>query len=125
MVEWARRLQAAGIRTGILSNIGDAMTDGLLRKFDWLAGFNHHIWSYRLRLAKPEAAIYAAAADGLQTPPAQILFVDDKPENIEAARAFGMQAIQYTDHSLFLQEMEARSLTYLLDPSPRSAPFVP
>ncbi len=125
MVDWAQRLQAAGVRTGILSNIGDAMTEGLLRKFDWLAGFNFHIWSYRLLLAKPEAAIYAAAAEGLQTPSAQILFIDDKPENIEAARAFGMQAIQYTDHSLFLQEMEARGLGYLLDLSQRTTPSVP
>jgi putative hydrolase of the HAD superfamily len=121
MVEWAQQLQAAGIRTGILSNIGDAMTDGLLRKFDWLSAFDHHVWSYRLLLAKPETAIYAAAAKGLQTPPAQILFIDDKPENIDAALAFGMQAIQYSDHPTFIREMQSRGLDSLLNPVPASS----
>jgi putative hydrolase of the HAD superfamily len=116
MIEWAQRLQAAGIRTGILSNIGDAMTDGLLRKLEWLSGFDHHTWSYRLLLAKPEAAIYAAAVRGLDTPAANILFIDDKPENIDAARTSGMQAIQYGDHSTFLREMEERGLGHLLQP---------
>lgn len=124
MVEWAQRLQAAGIRTGILSNIGDAMADGLLRKFDWLSAFDHHVWSYQLLLAKPEAAIYAAAAEGLKTPPAQILFIDDKGENIDAALAFGMQAIQYSDHPAFLHEMESRGLSRLLAPVPAPAPSV-
>ncbi len=36
MLEWAQRLQRAGIRTGILSNIGDAMSAGLLAKHDWI-----------------------------------------------------------------------------------------
>ena len=114
MIEWAQHLQSSGVRTGILSNIGDAMTDGLLRKLEWLSGFDHHTWSYRLLLAKPEAAIYEAAARGLETPPANILFIDDKPENIQAAIVAGMQAIQYSDHATFLREAEERGLAHLL-----------
>lgn len=125
MIEWAQRLQRAGIRTGILSNIGDAMTEGLLKRFDWLDGFYHCTWSYTLRLAKPELAIYQAAAKGLDTYAAQILFIDDKAENIQAAREAGMQAIQYRDHSSFAHEMEAHGLGYLLLPSPVSAPTNP
>ncbi|WP_035350436.1 HAD family hydrolase [Edaphobacter aggregans] len=120
MLDWAQRLQRAGIRTGILSNIGDAMTEGLLRKFDWLSAFDHCTWSYALNLAKPELAIYYAAAEALATPPAQILFIDDKVENIEAAREAGMQAIQYRDHAGFEKEMETRGLDHLLLSSPTS-----
>jgi putative hydrolase of the HAD superfamily len=118
MLDWAQRLQRAGVRTGILSNIGDAMTDGLLRKFDWLSAFDHCTWSYALHLAKPELAIYQAAAEGLVTPPSRILFIDDKIENIEAAREAGMQAIQYRDHAGFEKEMETRGLDHLLLSSP-------
>jgi putative hydrolase of the HAD superfamily len=114
MVEWAQRLQRAGIRTGILSNIGDAMADGLLSKFDWIGAFDHCTWSHALKLAKPEAAIYHCAAEGLATDPAQILFIDDKQENIDAALAAGMQAIQYRDHASFEQEMHRRGLDSLL-----------
>ena len=120
MADCAQRLQRAGFRTGILSNIGDAMTEGLLRKLDWLSAFDHCTWSYSLHLAKPELAIYRAAADGLATPPAQILFIDDKIENIEAAREADMQAIQYRDQAGFEREMEARGLEHLLLSTPAS-----
>jgi len=115
MVEWAKQLQHAGVRTGILSNIGDAMAEGLVAKFDWIAAFDHCIWSHSLKLAKPEAAIYHCAAQGLATDPAQILFIDDKAENIEAAHSIGMQAIQYhLDHLAFETELRRQGLESLL-----------
>jgi putative hydrolase of the HAD superfamily len=120
MLAWVDQLQRAGIRTGILSNIGDAMSAGLLAKHDWLKAFNHHTWSYTLNLAKPEPAIYLHAAEGLHTPPANILFIDDRAENIQAALAVGMQAIQYTDHAAFIHEMQARNLDSLLQPESHS-----
>jgi len=114
MVDWAQQLQRAGLRTGILSNIGDAMAAGLLGKFDWISAFDHCTWSYSLNLAKPEAAIYHHAAEGLAIPPANILFIDDREENIAAALSTGMQAIQYRDHAAFEHEMQTRDLSWLL-----------
>jgi len=119
MVEWAQHLQRAGIRTGILSNIGDAMAEGLAAKFDWIGAFDHCTWSHSLKLAKPEAAIYRCAAEGLATDLPEILFIDDKIENIEAAEAVGMQAIQYRlDYPAFEQELRRRNLSSLLNLSP-------
>jgi putative hydrolase of the HAD superfamily len=113
MIDWAARLQSAGTRTGILSNLGDDMTAGILRKLPWLAGFDHRIFSHTLKLAKPEPEIYPHAAEGLQTPPSEILFVDDRPDNIAAAREAGMQAIVYLNHDDFLAEMNQRGLSDL------------
>ena len=118
MVGWAQRLQRAGIRTGILSNMPDAMETGIVAKFDWLDDFDHNTWSHALKIAKPEAAIYVHAAEGLKTDPAHILFIDDREDNVEAAIAAGMQAIQYRDHDSFVREMNQRGLGYLLDPAP-------
>ena len=87
---------------------------GVERKWPWLAAFDHRTWSHALKLAKPETAIYRHAAEGLQTPPAHILFVDDKPENITAAIDAGMQAIQYTGHQPFVAEMQHRGFGHLL-----------
>ena len=115
MVEWAARLQVAGIRTGILSNIGDSMAEGICAKFPWLSGFDHCTWSHALFLAKPEAAIYLKTAEALDTPAANILFIDDREENIAAAAALGFQTIRYTTHAEFEREMHDRSLDWLLD----------
>jgi putative hydrolase of the HAD superfamily len=114
MLAWVRSLQHAGIPVGILSNMPDAMERGLRARHSWIDTFDHHTWSHAVNLAKPEPAIYLHAAEGLHTPPANILFLDDRPENIEAALAVGMQAIQYTTHQAFEQEMHARGLDHLL-----------
>lgn len=116
MLAWVNLLHRAGVRTGILSNMGDGMAEGIRRKFNWIDNFHAAVWSHALRLRKPEQAIYAAAADGLGVSPGRILFLDDKPENIQAAGQFGMQAILYSTHDRFEAEMQARGLDYLLRP---------
>ena len=108
MIDWGLRLQAAGTRTGILSNLGDAMTAGVLARLPWLAGFDHHVWSHTLLTAKPDPLIYQAAAAGLKVPASEILFVDDREENIAGALAAGMQAVRYDGQDAFVKELEDR-----------------
>jgi putative hydrolase of the HAD superfamily len=114
MIDWAAALQRANIKTGILSNLGDEMELGILARFPWLQNFAHHTFSHRLGIAKPDLAIYHRAAEGLATPPSSILFLDDREENILAARTAGMTAIQYTTHPAFLESMTTRNLTHFL-----------
>jgi putative hydrolase of the HAD superfamily len=120
MVEWAGRLQRAGIRTGILSNIGDLIAQGIVAKLPWLSAFDHCIWSYALHMAKPEPAIYLKTAEILSAAPANILFLDDREDNIAAAAALGFQTIlyKYADHTAFESEMLRRGLASLLDVEP-------
>ncbi len=119
MIDWAAALHRAGIKTGILSNIGDEMELGILARLPWLHDFTHHTFSHRLHLAKPESAIYQHAVEGLAVPANEILFLDDREENIAAARAIGMQAILYSTHDRFLADMTAAGFTSLLTPNPR------
>lgn len=114
MIDWACSLPTRGIRTGILSNIGDEMETGILARCPWLAGFTHHTFSHRLRIAKPDPAIYSYAAEGLGVSPAEILFIDDRAVNINAARAAEMRAIQYTDHDEFVSAMQKEGISDLL-----------
>jgi putative hydrolase of the HAD superfamily len=114
MIDWAVGLQRAGMKTGILSNIGDAMEAGIRERFPWLKEFAHATFSHRLGIAKPDPAIYRHAAEGLQVPVGEILFVDDKEENILAARAAGMVGAQYSSHESFLEELKRLGLHRLL-----------
>jgi putative hydrolase of the HAD superfamily len=115
LVEWAGRLQRAGVRTGILSNIGDSIAEGIAARLEWLSGFDHITWSHALFIAKPDPAIYLATAAALKTAPANILFLDDREENVAAAAALGIEAIRYTTHAEFEREMRTRGFTWLLD----------
>jgi putative hydrolase of the HAD superfamily len=131
MVDWAGRLQRARIRTGILSNIGDCMALGIVAKLPWLSGFDQCIWSYALHMAKPEPAIFLKTAEALRAAPANILFLDDREDNIAAAAALGFQTIlyKYADHPAFEREMRQRGFASLLDagvqsPAPVTHPIL-
>src|SRR5215472_5423837 len=55
MVAWQRDLNAAGIKTAILSNMGDSVLENIQREFRWIHNFDVLVWSYQLHLAKPDA----------------------------------------------------------------------
>lgn len=96
MVGWQRKLKAAGIRTAILSNMGDSVLENIKREFQWIDDFDVLVWSYQLHMAKPDPAIYHHALKELGTQPEQTLFIDDKLVNVEAAQALGMKALEFT-----------------------------
>lgn len=62
---------------------------GLMDAFDAVVS------SARVGAAKPDPAIYLAAAARLGADPARCLFVDDTPGHVEAARRIGMSAAVY------------------------------
>jgi putative hydrolase of the HAD superfamily len=96
MVAWQQALQQRGLRTAILSNMGDSVLDHILSKHAWIQRFDVLVWSYQLGIAKPDPAIYRATLARLGTRPEETLFIDDRRENVEAARAVGMPAIEYS-----------------------------
>ncbi|MEU4544820.1 HAD-IA family hydrolase [Nonomuraea dietziae] len=53
--------------------------------------------SARVGLAKPDPRIYELAAQVAGVAPSRCLFVDDRLENVEAARALGMIGVHFTE----------------------------
>jgi putative hydrolase of the HAD superfamily len=97
MLDWQLKLKQRGILTAILSNMGDNVLENMKREFDWLPRFDVLVWSFQLRMAKPDPAIYHHVLKELGTQPEETLFLDDKLVNIEAARALGFKAIQFSN----------------------------
>jgi putative hydrolase of the HAD superfamily len=96
MLDWHKQLKTKGLKTGILSNMGDSVLESIERNFDWIGDFDVLIWSYQHRMAKPEPAIYHLLLERLGTAGEETLFLDDKLENIEAAKHLGIQALQFS-----------------------------
>lgn len=96
MVAWQTQLKQAGLLTAILSNMGDVVLANILRTYAWIENFDVRVWSYQLRIAKPDPAIYHHTLAQLQVDAAEALFIDDRLENIEAARSLGMHAVQFS-----------------------------
>ena len=75
---------------GLLSNTNPLHFDACMESLRVLQFIPSHFLSYRLRSLKPEPEIFKQTIDFLQLDPRDILFVDDIPENIEAAEQAGL-----------------------------------
>jgi putative hydrolase of the HAD superfamily len=114
MLAWQMQLRERGFLTGILSNMGDNVLANIERTFDWLPRFDVLVWSYQLRMAKPDPAIYRHILKDLGTLPEETLFLDDKRINVEAALDLGMKAIQFSTVEQLREDLIAAGLDAVL-----------
>ena len=110
MLAWQIALKHHGIRTAILSNMGDTVLASIQREFDWLPRFDVLIWSFEHKMAKPDPAIYRLTLEKLETRPEEALFIDDKQANIDAARDLGLAAIQFSTIENLRKDLVATGL---------------
>jgi len=96
MWEWVEQLRAAGKRVGLISNMPRDLGEALKSRTQKLSNFDQLTLSYEIHAVKPEPAVYEHCLDGLNTPPEQTLFVDDRIENVQGAELLGIRAIQFT-----------------------------
>jgi 2-haloacid dehalogenase len=96
-VDVLAELRATGVRLVALSN-WSAETFPLAReRFDFLAWFEGIVISGDVGVNKPDRRIFEHLTAQFCIEPADALFIDDSPANVEAASALGFCAIQFTD----------------------------
>jgi putative hydrolase of the HAD superfamily len=118
ILSWAAHLHANGIRTAILSNLPQVLGEALRATPGFLAPFDHVTFSYELKIVKPEAGIYRDAVRGAGVSAHEALLLDDKLENVQGARAVGLQAEVYSTWETFLAETAKRYTLPMLLQSP-------
>jgi putative hydrolase of the HAD superfamily len=84
-----------GSALGVLSNAPASLATAV-RAAPWSACFQTLVFSSDLGLMKPDPLVYRAADERLGRRPSQVLFFDDRPENVAAARAHGWRAHLWT-----------------------------
>jgi len=98
MLDLAHRLSEHH-RVYLLSNIGDLHWGHLSREYRFHALGHGALPSYLAGAMKPHADIYAEAERRFALAPAATVFIDDRVDNIAAARARGWHGIVHTDHA--------------------------
>ncbi len=73
-----------------------------------LRHFDGYVLSYEVGAAKPESKIYREAIARAQCDPAECFFTDDLAVNVEAARAHGMDAVQFLSAEQLERELRER-----------------
>jgi epoxide hydrolase-like predicted phosphatase len=92
-------------KTALLSNAWDDLRLVIEERWKIADAFDEIFISAELGLAKPDPRLYQQVLDRLAVQPAEAVFVDDFPENVEGARAAGMQAIQFRAREQALEEL--------------------
>jgi len=95
VLELARAVKSAGLKTAILSNMTFDLLGRLRDRFDWLKEFEVQIWSCEEGSAKPDMAIYRSCLAALNCEAARALFFDDRPRNVEAGKRLGIEAYTF------------------------------
>jgi putative hydrolase of the HAD superfamily len=104
MLSAVRTAHSAGIRTGLISN---SWGSGLSYDRDLLTElFDTVVISGDVGMHKPEPSIFLLAAERIDVPPAECVFVDDLRENCAGAERVGMTAILHRGADRTLPELE-------------------
>ncbi len=107
MFEWVSQMRAAGIKTGLLSNMPWDLVKHVRNNCGWMENFTFKTLSAEVRLIKPAPAIYEYTLHGLGVSAEETLFVDDREPNIRTARTVGMHAIQFQSVAQLRDDLEA------------------
>jgi putative hydrolase of the HAD superfamily len=99
-------LAAAGYQLALLSNAPAEVAE-VVAALPVAAHFEHCTFSYELRAVKPEPEVYQAVLTRLGASPGEVVFLDDRPENVAAAEALGIRGVHFTGPA------EARGALYL------------
>ena len=101
-----RDLRAAGLRVYAISNWSAETFSVAHAMVPELSLFDDRVISGEERMVKPDPEIFLLACRRFGVEPAEVLFVDDRPENVEAARAVGMTGIQFTGADALRRTLE-------------------
>jgi len=93
MIAWQAELRRRGFPTYIFSNTNDLAVEHIHRNFPFFKNFDGYIYSYEIGAMKPDARIYEALERLAGRRGAEIVYLDDRPENIVGGEARGWQAI--------------------------------
>jgi putative hydrolase of the HAD superfamily len=107
-VEWAELLHRAGIPLALLSNMPFELSRYVTKCFPSLSTFEYLVYSCDYRSIKPELAIFRNCLEVLKAAPQDILYLDDRAENIEAAASLGINAVLFDTVEKTASRVESR-----------------
>jgi putative hydrolase of the HAD superfamily len=93
MIELHAGLHRRGVPTCIFSNTNDLAVEHIRRNFPFFRDFDGYIFSYEVGAMKPDAKIYEALEKLVRRRGADIVYLDDRPENVAGGAARGWRTI--------------------------------
>ena len=92
--EFCHRCREAGYHIYVLSNACNHFYDYFPKHYD-MNFFDGVMVSSDVHLIKPDTRIYELLCETYDLNPEECVFIDDRPENVEAAKRVGMKGIVF------------------------------
>jgi HAD superfamily hydrolase (TIGR01509 family) len=93
MIQLHADLRARGFPTFIFSNTNELAVRFIRQSFPFFHQFDGYILSYEHQSMKPDSKLYDVVEAKTGARGAEILYLDDRPENVAAGAARGWQTI--------------------------------
>jgi putative hydrolase of the HAD superfamily len=99
MIELVRALKARyGLKVVTVTNDGREFAVHRIRQFGLAEVIDFFVISCFVHCRKPDVEIYRMALDMSQTPPTQVVYIDDQLLFVEVAQQLGMHGIHHTGY---------------------------
>ena len=105
-IPWIESFKARGYRTLYLSNYSKYLIDKRPDVLDFLPTLDGGVFSYKVRMCKPEPAIYERICSLYGVAPGECVFMDDSRVNVVMARKCGLNAFRFENHETTAPEVE-------------------
>lgn len=108
--DFVRGLKNNGYKIYLLSNYSRWHFENDKKSFSFVPLVDGGVVSYTVNLIKPEPEIYQALIDKYHITPAEAVFLDDVPENIEGARVLGFHTILFKSYKQALKDLRIKGV---------------
>ncbi len=109
MYQLVDELKEKQLQIALFSNIDHRLAK-IIRDFGLYEAFNPCILSCEIGVEKPNVKAYKILVERLNIPPTDIIFIDNKLENVEKAKEIGIDGILFESHEQIRQELKQREL---------------
>ena len=113
------QLKASKMTVGMLSNI-DKRLAALIAEFGFYTPFEPCLLSCDIGFEKPDPKIYQVLIAEMKLAPEEIIFIDDKEENISAAQAVGIDGILFESTDQIRRELISRGALQVISKGDRT-----
>lgn len=103
---WIQRMRQNGYRVYILSNYARWTYEKTQEALSFLEDVDGALFSFQVQQIKPEPEIYQSLLKRFKLKPAECIFIDDRPENIDAALAQGICGVRFTTYEEVMEALK-------------------
>lgn len=109
MYTLVEELKAQNYQVALLSNIDKRLLN-IVRELSLYEPFSPCLLSHEIGIEKPHLNAYRILLQELNLPGCDVIFIDDRLENVEAARKLEIDAIWFRSPLQLRQELEVRGI---------------